>query len=128
VLERTTELEETVQELDAENAVRIRTEEELRESERTIRTVLEAAPDAIVIINEDRMISLVNTQAEKVFKYARDELIGQPIEILIPDDRKKYTGNTLIGIILILRCGQWAQVWISKAYAKMVAYSLVRSV
>ncbi|ORT47418.1 MULTISPECIES: PAS domain S-box protein, partial [unclassified Frankia] len=46
--------------------------------------LLEAAPDAIVAVRDDGAIVLVNTQAERLFGYTRDELVGQPVEILIP--------------------------------------------
>ncbi|HLG21798.1 MAG TPA: PAS domain S-box protein [Candidatus Manganitrophaceae bacterium] len=47
--------------------------------------LLESAPDAIVIIDGDRRISLVNAQAETLFGYPRQELAGQPIEVLVPE-------------------------------------------
>jgi PAS domain S-box-containing protein len=48
------------------------------------QALLEAAPDAIVIIDESGRIALANVQAERMFGYARDALIGQPIEQLLP--------------------------------------------
>ncbi|MGZ4806692.1 MAG: PAS domain S-box protein [Ilumatobacteraceae bacterium] len=48
------------------------------------QALLEAAPDAIVGVNDDGRITLVNAQTERLFGYARDELLGQPIEILVP--------------------------------------------
>jgi PAS domain S-box-containing protein len=49
------------------------------------RELLEAAPDAMVIVDERGTIQLVNAQTEALFGYSRDELVGQPVEILIPE-------------------------------------------
>jgi PAS domain S-box-containing protein len=47
--------------------------------------LLEAAPDAMVCVASDGRVALVNAQAERLFGYERAELIGQPVEILVPD-------------------------------------------
>ena len=47
--------------------------------------LLEAVPDAMVCVAADGRIALVNAQAERLFGYERPELIGQPVEILVPD-------------------------------------------
>ena len=47
--------------------------------------ILESVPDAIVIVNSNGRIIFVNSQAEKVFGYNRDELTGKPVEILVPE-------------------------------------------
>src|SRR5262249_43134323 len=58
--------------------------ERLRAEDR-FRQVFEAAPNAMIMVNEDGAIALVNGQAETVFGYQRGELIGLPIEALIPE-------------------------------------------
>jgi two-component system, cell cycle sensor histidine kinase and response regulator CckA len=53
-------------------------------SDRRFRGLLEAAPDAMVVMNHDDEIVLVNLQAERVFGYSRDELIGKGVTSIIP--------------------------------------------
>jgi PAS domain-containing protein len=48
-------------------------------------TIFEFAPDAILVTDQTGSIVRANAQAEKFFGYARSELLGQPIEILIPE-------------------------------------------
>jgi len=54
-------------------------------SDAIFRRLLEAAPDAIVIANQKGAITLVNAQTERLFGYGRDELLGHPVELLIPE-------------------------------------------
>ncbi|MGD0699051.1 MAG: PAS domain S-box protein [Trebonia sp.] len=49
------------------------------------RGLLESAPDAMVCVDSAGQITLVNAQAERLFGYSRQELAGQPVEILVPD-------------------------------------------
>src|SRR5260370_232231 len=53
--------------------------------ERRFRLVVEAAPNAMVMVDPAGKIVMVNTQAERVFGYARTELVGQPVEMLVPE-------------------------------------------
>jgi PAS domain S-box-containing protein len=57
----------------------------LKEAEEKFRRVVETAPDAIVLVNPEGRIVMLNPQAEHMFGYAELELIGQPVEILVPD-------------------------------------------
>jgi PAS domain S-box-containing protein len=58
--------------------------ERKKEAEK-IRNLLESAPDAMVIVNHAGQIPLANAQTEKLFRYSREELMGQQTEILVPD-------------------------------------------
>lgn len=58
---------------------------ERRQAEEGFRTVVEAAPSAMVMVDPAGRITLVNRTTEKLFKYPRAELLGQSIEILVPE-------------------------------------------
>ena len=53
-------------------------------TDRRFRELLEAAPDAIIEVNRDGRIVLLNVVTEKLFGYPREELLGGPVELLIP--------------------------------------------
>ncbi|MFF2149136.1 PAS domain S-box protein [Kitasatospora sp. NPDC058190] len=53
-------------------------------AEQRFRALLEAAPDAMVIVDDTGTITLVNAQTEALFGYRRDELLGHPVELLVP--------------------------------------------
>jgi PAS domain S-box-containing protein len=63
------------------------------------RELLEAAPDAMVIVDEGGMIQLVNGQAEALFGYARSELLGRPVEVLIPERFRATHGAHRTGFV-----------------------------
>ncbi|QDT65266.1 PAS domain S-box protein [Calycomorphotria hydatis] len=58
---------------------------ERKHDEQRFHGLLESAPDATIVIDETSSIVFANSQAEKVFGYTPDELIGKPIETLVPD-------------------------------------------
>jgi len=58
---------------------------ERKETEAKYQGLLEAAPDAMVVVNQDGNIVLLNVQAEKRFGYRRDELVGQKVKNIIPE-------------------------------------------
>jgi PAS domain S-box-containing protein len=54
-------------------------------AEGPFRALLEAAPDAMVIVDDTGTIQLVNAQTEAMFGYAREELLGRDVEVLVPE-------------------------------------------
>ncbi len=80
----------------------------LRESENRFRTLAETASDAIITIDEDSRIVLINQAAEKVFGYGRDELIGAELTMLMPQalrDRHRA------GFLRYMRGGARSMSW-----------------
>ena len=61
--------------------------------QRRLQGVLEAAPDAIVVVNHNADIVFVNTQAEILFGYRRSRMIGRPLSLLIPRCVNEFLGN-----------------------------------
>ncbi len=55
------------------------------DSEAYFKHLLESAPDAMIIIDDQGKMAIVNGQAERMFGYAREAMLGQPIEMLLPD-------------------------------------------
>jgi len=62
-----------------------RDERRIRESEARFRALIESAPDAVVIADPEGRIVLVNAEAERLFGYPRTRLIGQQVEMLVPE-------------------------------------------
>jgi PAS domain S-box-containing protein len=66
----------------------------VRESEAQFRALIESAPDAVVVISEGGTIELANAEAERMFGYRRTELLGQSVEILVPERfRDRHVGH-----------------------------------
>src|SRR5262249_7606470 len=60
---------------------------------RLYKRLVEDAPDATVVVDPNGKIFLVNVQAEIMFGYDREELLGQPVEILVPERFRRRRGN-----------------------------------
>ena len=64
------------------------------ESGAYFRVLIEAAPDAMIIVDDEGEMVIVNGQAEKMFGYDREEMLGNPIEMLLPERiRKTHIGH-----------------------------------
>ena len=74
---------------------------ERKRADELFRGLLDSAPDAMVVVGAQGQIILINAQTEKLFGYKREELLGQPVEVLIPErfwsqhrqHRSKYTSH-----------------------------------
>lgn len=87
LLARTNELARTNAELAAANQA-------IRQSEERFRGLVESAPDAMVIVDEQGRIVLVNAQTQNLFGYSREELLGQTVDVLVPRRfRDKHPGH-----------------------------------
>jgi PAS domain-containing protein len=65
--------------------------------EHKFRGFLEAAPDAVVIVGRDGTIMIVNSQTERIFGHSREELIGKPVEVLVPERYRSGHGAHRVG-------------------------------
>jgi PAS domain S-box-containing protein len=82
--ERTKELTATNELLKLEIAERTQTEQDLRENQQKLAGILDNADEAIISIDERQQIQMFNQGAEKIFGYQASEIIGQSLDILLP--------------------------------------------
>jgi two-component system sensor kinase FixL len=66
---------------------------ERKQAQDRFRLVVEASPTGIVLVDAQGRIVLVNARAEKLFGYGREELIGQPIELLVPERFREHSAH-----------------------------------
>lgn len=71
----------------------------VEQSEARFRGLLESAPDAMVIVDAQGHIVLVNAQTEQLFAYPRDEILGQPVEMLVPDGARSAHARHRAGFL-----------------------------
>lgn len=74
----------------SDETIRALNEKFARTAEERFRLIVESAPNALVVINQEGRITLVNKQTEKLFMFSREEMINQDVEMLIPN---RYTGK-----------------------------------
>jgi PAS domain S-box-containing protein len=83
-----------IDELARDLAERRQSEEVLKRSEERFRNLVESAPDAVLIADEQGRIVLVNEQTEALFDYPRNELLGSPVETVLPERvRDRHVGH-----------------------------------
>lgn len=68
--------------------------------EERFRTLLESVPDALVFVNSDGLIFMVNRQAEKLFGYSREELRGKRVEMLMPERFREIHLQSLFPLLM----------------------------
>gem|GEM_PF-635282 len=72
---------------------RKRAEEALKVSEKRFRLIVEAAPSAMIVVDRDGKIDLVNAKALELFGYRKEELLGRPVEMLVPERFRSWHPN-----------------------------------
>ncbi len=72
---------------------------ELAASEARFRSLVEGAPDAMLIVGETGELQLVNAQAEKLFGYDKEELLGCSVEILVPESFRSVHSQHRLGYL-----------------------------
>lgn len=97
VIKRTQELEAANQQLKNEIAERQKTETALRESQAKFQGIVELSMSAIISIDEQQVIQLFNQGAETIFGYTPEEVLGKPLDMLLPvafrQSHEKYVQN-----------------------------------
>jgi len=94
VTERTARLRSANQQLEQEADARRMSEKATATSDRMFKRLVQSAPDAVVMADSDGRIVLTNKQTESLFGYDASEMLGHPVEMLIPDPvRQVHTAH-----------------------------------
>ena len=102
---------------------RIRVSRELREKDMRFRQLFEELNDGVVYVNKSRQISLVNASVEQISGYLKEELIGKPVETLLPEWQRWTEGELDIGEVASARIDarltrkDGAGIWVSCSLA-----------
>ena len=86
ILQRNLRTEELLGQTRAQAAELEEQKQQVLETEQFFRSVLELAPDGLMVVDQAGVIQLANAQCEKLFGYQRDELVTQSIEMVVPPD------------------------------------------
>ena len=90
-------------------------------SEAYFRMLLESAPDAMVIIDEQGKIAIANAQSEEMFGYERREMLGQSVEMLLPERLREGHVGHRTDLRQSRACAPWAPISICLPGARTVA-------
>ncbi len=92
--ERTDKFLKINENLKQEIAQRIKAEESLRDSKTTLAGILDISADAIISVDDDQHITIFNQGAQRIFGYEAQEVVGKPLEILLPEQfRSAHRGH-----------------------------------
>ncbi len=100
---------------------------ELEDREYLFQSIPDQFPDAVVIVSSDGRILYVNNRTEKMFGYTRYELLGYPIEILVPERFREVHVRIVHVTIPNPAYGQWVSALRSPADVRMEASCKLRS-
>ena len=98
-----------------------------RVSEELLRTAVDAAPDGIVVVNASGTIQFANPMLAQLFGYSAGELLGQSVEVLLPEALRGAHVGLRKGYMQHPRPGRWGPVSICAAGGGPVKSSRSRS-
>ena len=95
-------------------SARVEAEQTARAREQQFRALLDSTPDPMVIVDQHGRITTVNLEALKLFGYRREEVLGQPVEMLLPQrDRERHIGqrNGYLNLAEPVALGGGRELW-----------------